>query len=145
MSADSVSAMLGGAAVLGEVVESDLDLAIQVRQGLPSASLQYVANALKPMMTREAVYAVVGSERTLQRKQKSRERLSAAESDRLARLARIAVRAAEALGTQEKANRWLVTPNRALGGQPPIELVHTDTGTVLVEDVLDRIEHGVIG
>jgi len=97
------------------------------------------------MMTREAVYAIVGSERTLQRKQKSRERLSAAESDRLARLARIAVRAGEALGSQEKANRWLVTPNRALGGQTPIELVHTDTGTVLVEDVLDRIEHGVIG
>jgi putative toxin-antitoxin system antitoxin component (TIGR02293 family) len=145
MTSDSVAAMLGGPAVLGEVVQTDLELVAQVRQGLPSASLQYVANALKPMMTREAVYAVVGSERTLQRKQKTRERLSAAESDRLARLARVAVRAEEALGSHESAIRWLVANNRALGGQTPLELLHTDAGTVLVEDVLERIEHGVVG
>lgn len=145
MDPESVATMLGGPAVLGDVVQTDLDLAARVLQGLPAASLQYVTNALRPMMTREAVYAVVGSERTLQRKQKARERLSVSESDRLARLARIAVRAAEALGSQEKANRWLVTPNRAMGGQRPLDLVHTDTGSVLVEDVLGRIEHGVFG
>jgi putative toxin-antitoxin system antitoxin component (TIGR02293 family) len=57
--------------------------------------------------------------------------------------ARVAARVAEVLGSEEKASRWLMTPNRALGGEPPIALLETDLGARQVEDVLGRIEHGI--
>jgi putative toxin-antitoxin system antitoxin component (TIGR02293 family) len=61
----------------------------------------------------------------------------------LARLARLLVRAEEALGDREKAHRWLSTPNRALGGRRPLTLLDNDAGALAVERVLGRIEHGV--
>ena len=71
--------------------------------------------------------------------------LSAAESDRLARLARILVRAEQALGDEEKARRWLTRENRALGDAQPLALLDSDAGAEAVEQVLGRIEHGVYG
>jgi putative toxin-antitoxin system antitoxin component (TIGR02293 family) len=65
------------------------------------------------------------------------------ETDRRSRLAGVAARAAEVLGTTEKADRWLQRPNRALGGRVPLELLDTDAGTQQVAEVLGRIEHGV--
>jgi putative toxin-antitoxin system antitoxin component (TIGR02293 family) len=85
----------------------------------------------------------VGSARTLQRKRAARGRLSSDESDRLARLARILAQAVLAFGSQDKARRWLVKPNRALSGRTPLGLLDSDAGTLAVERVLGRIEHGV--
>ena len=48
----------------------------------------------------------------------------------------IAVHAADILGGQEQASRWLHTQNRALGGQTPLDLLDTDLGSRQVEDVL---------
>lgn len=56
---------------------------------------------------------------------------------------RIVLRTAEILGSQEEASRWLQTPNRALGGRTPMDLLDTEPGNRQVEDVLGRIEHGV--
>lgn len=56
---------------------------------------------------------------------------------------RIALQAAEVLGGREQAERWLHTPNRALSGQMPLELLDTDLGSRQVEEILGRIEHGV--
>jgi len=47
------------------------------------------------------------------------------------------------IGDQEKAIAWLGTPNRALGGERPLELLDTDLGTRMVEDILGRIAYGV--
>jgi putative toxin-antitoxin system antitoxin component (TIGR02293 family) len=80
--------------------------------------------------------------RTLARRKQER-RLRRDESDRLFRLVRIASQASEVLGGEGKAGRWLHTPNRALGGKPPLELLDTDLGSRQVEEVLGRIEHGV--
>ena len=48
------------------------------------------------------------------------------------------------LGTEEKAAMWLSRPNRALNGELPIRLLDTDVGARQVEDLLGRIEHGVV-
>lgn len=66
-------------------------------------------------------------------------------SDDGARLARVTLRSHEAIGSPDKANRWLVTPNRALSGRKPIELLNSDEGAALVEEILGRIEHGIYG
>jgi putative toxin-antitoxin system antitoxin component (TIGR02293 family) len=43
----------------------------------------------------------------------------------------------------EVAARWLRRPNRALGGERPLDLLTSDAGARVVEQVLGRIEHGV--
>ncbi len=135
---------LGGSNVFGRAVSSDLELANEVARGFPSGSLDVVLRTLQSdAIPQASIYAVIGSARTLQRKRQRRTRLTRDESDRLARLARLAVRAGEALGSSEKGQRWLGKPNRALDGMRPLDLLASDTGSVLVEDVLARIEHGV--
>lgn len=144
MSAMAVAEKLGGRRVLRRVISSDLDLADAVRDGLPSSALDHVLAELAEWVGSQAeVYRVVGSARTLQRKRTAHLVLSSDESDRLARLARILVRAEEALAEPEKAYRWLSRPNRGLGGRRPLTLLDSDAGALAVERVLGRIEHGV--
>lgn len=89
--------------------------------------------------------AVVIARRTLARRARSGEPLTTEETDRALRLARIAVDADRVFGSEDKASRWLRKPNRAAGDQAPIGLLETETGTKIVEDLLLRIEHGIIG
>ena len=69
--------------------------------------------------------------------------LTPAESDRTVRMARVYANAVEMIGDQEKAIGWLSTPNRALGGEMPLDQLDTDTGARMVEDILGRIAYGV--
>jgi putative toxin-antitoxin system antitoxin component (TIGR02293 family) len=83
-------------------------------------------------------------ERTLARRKKEK-RLSAEESDRLVRLARIAALAESTLGSRAKASAWLAAGNTALGGRVPVSELDTDLGAEEVEAVLTRLSHGVVG
>jgi putative toxin-antitoxin system antitoxin component (TIGR02293 family) len=82
-------------------------------------------------------------QRTLTRRLSEGSLLTSAESDRTVRMARLYAHAVEMLGDQEKATEWLRTPNRALGGERPLDQLDTDTGARMVEDVLGRIAYGV--
>ena len=145
MPANTIAEFLGGQTVFDKVIDSDLGLALEVERGFPSAALAHVIHGVGGAITQFDLYAVVGNARTLQRKRRNGARLSRDESDRLARLGRIHERAVEALGTAEKAHRWLARPNRALDGVPPIKILGSDAGAVVVEQILGRIEHGVVG
>jgi len=81
------------------------------------------------------------NERTAQRR-REQGALTAEESDRLARVARVTDRAVDAFGDAEQAKAWLRTPNRALQGAAPFDLLGTDSGAELVTDELGRIEYG---
>ena len=117
------------------------DLKRWIREGLPFTSLEAVMEQFG-LKREEVSWALDLPLRTLARRKQER-RLSPGESDRLFRVVRIAVQAAEVLGGRKEASRWLHAPNRALGGQMPVELLDTDLGSRQVEDVLGRIEHGV--
>ncbi len=139
-----VAEQLGGYAVLHRTVSSEIELADVVRKGLPAGALDHVLQAFTPGLgTQQELYRVVGSARTLQRKRTAGVPLSPEESDRLARLVRVVVRAEEALGNRDAANRWMGKANRALGGRIPLHLLDSDAGAQAVERVLGRIEHGV--
>jgi putative toxin-antitoxin system antitoxin component (TIGR02293 family) len=95
-------------------------------------------------MQRTRVAGILGiSERTLSRRITSNSKLTAEESDRTVRLARVMANAEDTLGTMQKASRWLQTPNRALDGEAPFDLLDTDAGVQSVETVLGRIAYGV--
>jgi putative toxin-antitoxin system antitoxin component (TIGR02293 family) len=116
-------------------------LITRARSGLPYVSLEAVATSYD-ITPAEIIDILHLPARTLARRKKER-RLRADESDRLLRLARIAVLAEETLGSREKAARWLHTPIRALGSVTPLHHMDTDLGARQVEAVLHRISHGV--
>ena len=92
-------------------------------------------------MSREVLIEM--ARRTLAHRKEKRQPLSPEQSDRLARLVRVADCAEEALGNRDKAGRWLRKPNRSFQGRRPIELLRSDIGARMVERALGRIEHGV--
>jgi putative toxin-antitoxin system antitoxin component (TIGR02293 family) len=142
MTIPAIAAVLGGKKALRRKVETSSDLANATRAGLSVNSLDTLAQELS--IQRLAVARLLGiSERTLTRRATSNRRLTAAESDRVVRLARILALAKETLGSMEKASRWLQTPNRALEGEQPIDRLDTDIGVRSVEQVLGRIEYGL--
>jgi putative toxin-antitoxin system antitoxin component (TIGR02293 family) len=57
----------------------------------------------------------------------------------------ISARAGEVFANREKAMHWLQTPNPSLAGRMPLEAATNDDGYQEVEDILTRIEHGVLG
>ncbi|HXY78962.1 MAG TPA: antitoxin Xre/MbcA/ParS toxin-binding domain-containing protein [Candidatus Acidoferrales bacterium] len=118
------------------------DLAHLVRRGLPAISVTALAEKL------HLANGVLGRklgipQRTLTRRLTLASRLTPAESDRTVRMARVYASAVETIGDQEKAAAWLDTPNRALGGDRPLDLLDTDLGARMVEDILGRITYGV--
>ena len=132
---------LGGMETGSRRVDSPEDLKDWIREGFPFSSLENVMERFG--LTREEISSALDlPPRTLARRKQER-KLRRDESDRLFRLVRIASQASEVLGGEGKASRWLHTPNRALGGKLPLELLDTDLGSRQVEEVLGRIEHGV--
>ena len=62
-----------------------------------------------------------------------------------ARFISLSVRAGEVFGNREKALAWLGTPNPSLQGRSPIEAANTEEGFEHADEILTRIEHGVLG
>jgi len=138
----AIAEVLGGRKVLGRVVKRAGELAEMVREGLPANSVTALAEKLD--LGNAALSQKLGiPQRTLSRRLSQRSRLTPAESDRTVRLARLYAQAVEMIGDEEKAARWLDTPNRALGGERPLDQVDTDLGARQVEDILGRIAYGV--
>jgi putative toxin-antitoxin system antitoxin component (TIGR02293 family) len=133
--------VLGGPQALGRPMATQRDLIDAVRAGLPLAALDSLTGLLG--LSADTLSSALSlPKRTLARRKKQ-QRLTAEESDRLLRLARIAAAAVEVFGTPQKASAWLRKPNRALGDVPPLDQLDTDAGARMVEHLLGRIEHGV--
>ena len=137
-----IAEVLGGRKILGRSVKKADDLAELVREGLPAGSVKLLAERLD--MGSTALSRKLGiPQRTLTRRMSHRSRLTAAESDRTVRLARVYASAVEMIGDEERAVGWLQTPNRALWGERPLDQLDTDVGAREVEDLLGRIAYGI--
>lgn len=133
--------VLGGRKVLKRQVFTLAELRETVRAGLPYGALEAVRGRFGLRVT-EAAAAIHLPQRTIARRRRA-QKLRADESDRLVRLARVGAQAAAVLGGEPRAADWLHRPNRALGGQRPLDLLDSEIGARQVEDVLGRIAHGV--
>jgi putative toxin-antitoxin system antitoxin component (TIGR02293 family) len=132
---------LGGRHTLKRTIGSWEDLHQLILGGLPVSTYAHVLAAFA-LTAQEATTIFHIPTRTLARRKKAR-RLGPDESDRVFRFARIATRASEVLGSEDKARRWLHRPNRALGNRLPLNLLATDAGIEQIETVLGRLEHGL--
>jgi putative toxin-antitoxin system antitoxin component (TIGR02293 family) len=142
MTSAVIAEVLGGKRVLGRSIKSFAQLADLIRKGLPAGSLIVLGEKLD--LKNAALSEKLGiPQRTLTRRLSQHSRLTAAESDRTVRLARVYATAVEMIGDADKAATWLRTPNRALGGEVPIDQLDTDLGAKEVENILGRIAYGV--
>jgi putative toxin-antitoxin system antitoxin component (TIGR02293 family) len=80
--------------------------------------------------------------RTLTHRRKNRERLTPEESGRWFRAAKLQALAREVLGDDEKALRWLHKPRKMFDNLNAIELMQTEAGGQLVEEVLGQLDAG---
>ena len=136
----AVIAELGGEGVMGRTLRTDNDLRSAIREGFPQEVVGSVMNSAG-LTLKELSATLDLSPRSLQRR-RHQGRLARYESDRLYRLARIVALAKQYIGDEETAARWLRRPNRALGGNNPLELIDTELGARAVENVLGRIAFG---
>lgn len=112
----------------------------QVEQGLPLSTLEefaaYSGFAMKDLLE------VVIPLRTLKHRRQRQEPLSAEESDRLARVARLWELAVKVFGDPDKARRWLTKPKIRFEERTPLSMMRTGAGGDGVEEMLIQIEEG---
>src|SRR5438132_1459314 len=108
---------LGGKGVFRERQATFEAIIDKARTGFPYATLEALATRFE--IPRETLVRILHlPPRTLARRKKAH-RLSADESDRLLRLARVAARAEDVFGSQERAGAWLRGTVRAPASEVP--------------------------
>jgi putative toxin-antitoxin system antitoxin component (TIGR02293 family) len=101
--------------------------------------------ALRELGYSEAeINTLVVPKRTLARRQAQNEPLSVEETDKAMRLERVAALALQVFGQAGKANGWLRKPKRQLRGEAPLNFLRSENGARIVEDMLRRVEHGIL-
>lgn len=138
--AEKVAEILGGFDVLGREIHSDLEMADLVMEGLSFKVLDTLLDS-KVLATDEIPLIMPRS--TYFKHRKNAEHLTPEQSDRAERFARAFVLAMAVFKHEQKAARWLRTPNRAMSARRPIDLLQTDAGMRTVEAILGRIAHGI--
>jgi putative toxin-antitoxin system antitoxin component (TIGR02293 family) len=140
-----VAELLGGVRILRRVPRSPLDVHEALVRGLPGAALTHLIGRLVIRHSPASLEKAVGmSLRTVQRhKGGPAKPLSQEQSGRTWKFAEILAKATAVLGSQEEAEQWLERPAIGLDQRRPIDLLATPAGVRLVEDLLERIEHGV--
>jgi putative toxin-antitoxin system antitoxin component (TIGR02293 family) len=142
MSIAEIVEVLGGKRTFKQPIRKANDLVAQVRAGLPASTVNLLADSLSMRRAQVAKRLNIPS-RTLSRRLATKSRLTQDESDRTLRMAKVIALANEILGTEDKASRWMVAPNRALGGQKPFDQLDTELGVQSVEQVLYAIAYGM--
>ena len=145
-----VVAILGGERELGQRIRKPVDFDDVIKKGMPWAALYHIKKTYD--LPDEALARIIGvSLRTVvrrnnvpQKAESTAKRLSPVESDRLYRFARIVALAEDVFESREDAIEWLNSKQHGLGGAVPISMLQTDAGSREVEELLLRIEHGVI-
>jgi putative toxin-antitoxin system antitoxin component (TIGR02293 family) len=127
----------------GHSPRSASELIDLIQKGFSLKAVMSVKEAIH-LTDRELATLLGMSERTLSRMRRTASRLSPVASDRLYRVVRIFALAKEVLEGEGKAADWLHRPLIGLGGRKPLEMIQTEAGAREVEDLLGRIEHGVI-
>lgn len=74
---------------------------------------------------------------------KKQEKFNAVLSERILSLADIYSYGYEVFEDEQRFNKWMFSPNRALGGSAPYELANNQFGREEIKNLIGRIEHGV--
>ncbi|SEP09591.1 putative toxin-antitoxin system antitoxin component, TIGR02293 family [Rhodospirillales bacterium URHD0017] len=125
--------------------KSRLEIHEFLLSGLSGKAVTSLRRHCHILVLEETVEPALGmSLRTVQRFEADQDKhLSSEQSSRAWKFAEIVARATTVFGSQDAAEKWLSEPARAFEGKKPIELLATQPGTQLVEDLLQQIDYGV--
>lgn len=126
---------------LSPVPHSFAELDEAVAQGLPKAALRHSVERIcsSGEERRRLLYRIV-PEATYKRR---RERLSAEESGRAERLARVYATARHVWDSDDEAREFLNTPHPMLQGRTPLDVSLSELGARRVEDLLWKLYFGL--
>lgn len=124
-------------ATIGVATDQRIDA---VKRGLPIQHLyEFLENTQLPL---EAVFKVL---KLTKQDFENKQQLTPEESERLWRLAAIYESSLTLYeGDSKRAAEWLSSPQRAIGGVSPLEHIVTEPGAAEVQDLIGRIEYGVL-
>jgi putative toxin-antitoxin system antitoxin component (TIGR02293 family) len=128
---------------LGLAAGSPSELIEQVERGFSYKTLHTLGS--RSGLPSLAWAGLVGiPERTLARR-KAAGKFTSDESERLLRISTVFEQAVELFeGDNAAALRWLTAPRKALEGKTPLSYGRTEVGAREVENLIGRLEHGVI-
>lgn len=113
-----------------------------IERGLPWADAETLADAFDISLEKLASLVDIPPA-TFYRRRKAG-RFTKQESDHLMRFARLWWLACDVFENEEGARTWLKTPQFGLSGAIPLEYSTTEAGVRDVEDLLHRIDYGVM-
>lgn len=122
--------------------QSSLKRVKAIEKGLPIKALRDLI--ADPVISLAAVSRVVGPRRTLDRRLKENTPLSPEESDRFARFLNILQITTQMFGSRAEAMRWLDSPKRRFEGERPLDLLKTDAGARMIEELILQARHGFL-
>jgi len=121
-------------------IRSDEDLASLVEKQLPAAAIEAL---VRGGLSDAEVYQLIVPRRTLAHRIARHQPLSKGESDKAVRVARITAMAEQVFGDPERAWRWLRKPKRRFDAKAPLDMLATEAGARLVEEMIVQIDHGI--
>ncbi len=125
---------------IGSEPDSEFGLATLAEEGLSTGVVKVL---VEHGLSTGEVYSIVIPQRTLKHRRSRRERLSREESDRAIRAARVLARAQSVLGGDREALSWMREPKQRFNGRTPFEMLTTESGGRLIEEMLIQIDEGM--
>jgi putative toxin-antitoxin system antitoxin component (TIGR02293 family) len=125
--------------LIGISPKSDFELARMTEEGLPLGSIVSLKNH---GLTFTEISEIVISPRTLKHRKSRREQLSKEETDRVVRVARLVSMAEDVFGSKKKALAWLRAKDDRLENRAPLQMLSTESGGRLIENMLWQIDEG---
>ena len=123
----------------GRVEPGDL-----ISRGFPPSALNRVKSKLGLSDSELASVLGVSAKTVSRMRGRKGARLGLVASDRLFRLARVFALASRVLQSEQAARNWMRTPQIGLGNRVPLDLLRTEPGAREVEQLLGRMECGVL-
>jgi len=126
--------------LLGIALLSEQQMVSLIESHLP---LETLSRLEQHGLSRDEVFSLIINPRTLKHRRSKRQALSLEESERAVRVSRILATAQATLGDDKIALDWLRKPKRRFDGRTPMQMLSTETGGRLVEQMLLQIDEGM--
>jgi putative toxin-antitoxin system antitoxin component (TIGR02293 family) len=126
--------------LLGIALLSEQQMVSLIESHLP---LETLSRLEQHGLSRDEVFSLIINPRTLKHRRSKRQALSLEESERAVRVSRILAAAQATLGDDKVALDWLRKPKRRFDGRTPMQMLSTETGGRLVEQMLLQMDEGM--
>lgn len=124
-----------------ERLRTDQDLVRLIEERLPTGAIDGLRRA---GVADEEIFSLILPRRTLSHRIARREPLSLEESDRVVRIVRVSTLGENAFGDRDRFWRWFRAPMRRFDGRSPLQMLRTEAGGRLVEELLIGFEEGFV-